>query len=74
VVFNACNPSYSGGRARGSMFEASQAKLNRPYLKKQNKSKRAGSMVQVVQKLSGKSKALSSNSGTPFPKSLFIMI
>jgi hypothetical protein len=32
---HACNPSYSGGRAGGSRFKASQAKqFARPYLQK----------------------------------------
>jgi hypothetical protein len=41
-VVHACNSSYSGGRVRKIMVEASQGKSERPYLKNKLKSKRNG--------------------------------
>jgi hypothetical protein len=53
MLVHTCNPSYSplpGGRDRRIMnSKATQAKLARPCLKKQNTNKRAGGMAQEVQ-------------------------
>jgi hypothetical protein len=65
VVAPICNPSSTGGIGRGIMIWGwPQAKSLRHYLKNNESKKRLGGIVQVVEHLASKCKALRSSSST----------
>jgi hypothetical protein len=55
-----CHPSYVGSLNKKVSIQVSPVITMRPYLKKINKAKRAGSMAQVVEHLPSKWKTLNS--------------
>jgi hypothetical protein len=66
VRSHACDPSYVGDHKKeDSHLRPAPGKNTRPYLKKNNlKAKRSTGVVQVIEYLPSKYKALSSNSST----------
>jgi hypothetical protein len=63
MIVHACYPSYKGSLRKRITVQADLGINTRPYLKN-NKTKRAGGVTQVVEYLPSKCKVLSSNPST----------
>jgi hypothetical protein len=61
AVVYACNPSYLGGRGRRIMFQGQSGQKRGILSEKQTENKSSGGMAQMVECLSSRLEALSSN-------------